>query len=181
MRHANRRSEPTQRARLQSHAYVCALACVLVLTCTDTGAQEANSSQTENASAHTVTRPICRSGAFFDAIVLMNSSMRAYAALPATDAATRQRSNAAAAELGAIMAIALKQANAEYDCIEDNLPLSYAKNYGDTLRAAIEIGTKMRVSAATLDASRVVLAQLDRAATTIAEKQRNNTTDARPK
>ncbi|MGL4231949.1 MAG: hypothetical protein ACRCWJ_11355 [Casimicrobium sp.] len=62
------------------------------------------------------------------------------------------------------MTIALKQASAEYHCVEGNLPLSYAKNYGDTLRAAIDMGSKMRVNATTLDASRAVLAQLDAAA-----------------
>jgi hypothetical protein len=116
------------------------------------------SSDANNAELHNVARPTCRSGVFLDAIILMNSSMRAYNALTATDAKTN---NIATAEISAIMSIALKQAAAEYHCIESNLPLSYAKNYGDTLRAAIETAKQMRISAATINASRGVLVRLE--------------------
>jgi hypothetical protein len=101
------------------------------------------------------------SGAFLDAIVIMNSSMRAHAALTAVDA---QTTNIAAAELGAILNIALKQAVTEYHCVEGKLPLSYAQNYGDTLRSAIATAKRMRVSKSTIESADGLLAQLDLAA-----------------
>jgi hypothetical protein len=101
------------------------------------------------------------SGAFLDTTVIMDSSMRAHAALTAVDA---QTTNIAAAELGAILNNALKQAVAEYHCVEGKLPLSYAQNYGDTLRSDIATAKRMRVSKSTIESADGLLAQLDLAA-----------------
>jgi hypothetical protein len=126
-----------------------------------TNANAQSASPAPDTEALTVNPRWCRSGAFLDAIVMMNSSMRAQGALRDADA---QATQIATAELGAILNIALKQAVAEYHCIEGKLPISYAQNYGDTLRAAIATAKRIRVAPATVDSANGLLAQLDQAA-----------------
>jgi hypothetical protein len=138
-------------------SYVSALALGLA----GVGVTHAQIGTTQDAENVTVNPRWCRGGAFLDAIVIMNSSMRAHAALTAVDA---QTTKIAAAELGAILNIALKQAVAEYHCVEGKLPLSYAQNYGDTLRSAIATAKRMRVSKSTIESADGLLAQLDLAA-----------------
>ncbi len=132
-------------------AHLCTLGCISV-----TYAQ--NDTPSAINDTMTVNPRWCRSGAFLDAMIIMNSSMRAHGALNVVDASA---SRVASAELGAILNIALKQAVAEYHCIEGKLPLSYAQNYGDTLRRGITTAKQIRVAPATLESANALLAQLD--------------------
>lgn len=84
-----------------------------------------------NSSA--VSAKVCRKGAFTDAMALINSSVRASRNLETTGAA---KSSIASAELDSILAIAISQASAEFECVKGSLILGYDKNFADTAKLA---------------------------------------------
>jgi hypothetical protein len=82
----------------------------------------------------------CRNGAFLDAIKLMNSASRSFESLRKEDAPV------ATSELGAVLAIAIKQAAEEYHCVRGTLIAGYDRSYAATVKRAMANAQSMRLS-----------------------------------
>jgi hypothetical protein len=97
----------------------------------------------------------CRSGAFLDAIKLMNSAMRAHESLAQQNAAV------ARAELGSILSVAIKQASDEFHCVQGTLTHGYDASYGDAVRRAATTAQAMRLSAEVVNIARELAAHIE--------------------
>jgi hypothetical protein len=137
---------------------LAAFAALMALFATNAFATDAS---TEAEVAQKLPERWCRSGAFLDAVVLMNSAIRAHGAASSPDV---KSADVARAEMRSIVTIALKQAVDEYHCVNGNLPLSYAKDYGDTVRKALRfLKANSKPSAELVKGSDELIAKLDAA------------------
>ena len=102
----------------------------------------------------------CRSGAFVDAIKLMNSAMRAHDALARSNA---DAANVAQAELGSVLSVAIKQASEEYHCVRGALTHGYDVSYGETIKRAAVVAQAMRLPPSVFTTARKLVKALETA------------------
>ena len=136
-------------------AFVIALCAVLAATW---GRAESPQSDTRTVAVTIVNDDVereqrarallrwCRSGAFLDAIRLMNSAMRAHDALRQSGNTNTNATSVAQAELGSVLAVAIKQAREEYHCVQGTLALGYDVSYAETVKRAALVAQAMRLS-----------------------------------
>jgi hypothetical protein len=103
----------------------------------------------------------CRSGAFLDAIKLMNSAMHARDALRQSNANAADANSVAQAELGSVLAVAIKQASEEYHCVQGALSHGYDVSYGETVKRAAVVAQAMRLPPSIIVTARELVNQLE--------------------
>jgi hypothetical protein len=97
----------------------------------------------------------CRNGAFLDAIKLMNAASRSLESLQRSDASI------AKAELGAILAIAIKQASEEYHCARGTLIAGYDASYASTVKRAMANAQAAKLSPDVVKTARDLIATIE--------------------
>lgn len=145
-----------------------AAATLLALIAATCGHAESTSSSSSSADADIEREQSvraqprwCRSGAFLDAIKLMNSAMRAHDALGRSNA---DAANVAQAELGSVLSVAIKQASEEYHCVRGALGHGYDVSYGETIRRAAVVAQAMRLPPSVVATARELASQLESSA-----------------
>jgi hypothetical protein len=93
----------------------------------------------DDAKAVASTQRWCRSGAFIDALKLMNSIMSV------RDSLRKETAAHAVSELGSMLSTAIKQASDEYPCVEDTLTGGYDSMYATTVKRAAVVAQAMRL------------------------------------
>jgi hypothetical protein len=97
----------------------------------------------------------CRNGAFLDAIKLMNAASRSYESLQQADATI------ARAELGAVLAIAIKQASEEYHCVRGTLGSGYDASYAATVKRAMSNAQRAKAPPDVMKTARDLISQIE--------------------
>jgi hypothetical protein len=134
------------------------LICVYVhsvVAYAQTSTREAIVSESPSIDATKLPERWCRSGAFFDAIKLMNSASRSIESLRSENAPI------AKVELSAMLAIAIKQASEEYHCVRGSLSAGYDSSYAATVKRAIAHAQTARLSPDIVKTARELMATIE--------------------
>jgi hypothetical protein len=117
--------------------------------------ENAATNESQRVETHTLPERWCRNGAFLDAIKLMNAASRSLESLQRTDAAI------AKAELGAVLAIAIKQASDEYHCVRGTLVAGYDASYAATVKRAMANAQLLKLSPDTVRVATELIATIE--------------------